>query len=350
MKILHLLSSDIYSGAEKVACDIIESLSEDYEMMYASPVGINLKYLKSRNIDFLPLKKMNISEIYKVINSYKPDLIHAHDFRASTLAGFIGVFSQIPVIAHLHNNSPWIASLNVYSITFLLSSYRIRKILGVSSSILDEYIFSKQIKEKFEERFNPIDVNSIIKKSQEYSIDDSYDLVFVGRLSSEKNPLEFLEIVKVLKEEYPELRAVILGDGPLIESCKEYAKQNLAIGSVEFKGYVENPMPFILKAKIMVITSLWEGFGLAAVEALSMGKPVIARNVGGLKKIINADCGALCDTKEHFIRECVKLLSRSDIYMRKSEVAVNRAWQLDNREEYKKEIKRIYNEILQRLM
>ena len=80
MKVMHVLNSSNYSGAEKVVCQIIKSFREDgVEMVYCSPDGeIVRKMLAEQGVTFLPLKSMSVKNLRQVIQEQKPDLIHAH--------------------------------------------------------------------------------------------------------------------------------------------------------------------------------------------------------------------------------------------------------------------------------
>ena len=86
MKILHVLASNKFSGAENVACQIIKMFSDrepGIEMAYCSPKGEIEQALNKEKIDYYPLKKLNKRELKRVIKTFKPDIIHAHDMRAS---------------------------------------------------------------------------------------------------------------------------------------------------------------------------------------------------------------------------------------------------------------------------
>jgi glycogen synthase len=134
-RVLHILSSDEFSGAENVAMCIIDNLSEFTDFAYASPKGSIEKTLSSRNINYIPMNRLSISQLRKVIKDWKPDIIHAHDFNATIktlVAGF-----NIPVVSHIHQNPKWLKSFNKYSILFFLSCIKIKKIIVVSPAILE---------------------------------------------------------------------------------------------------------------------------------------------------------------------------------------------------------------------
>ena len=74
--VLHILASNKFSGAENVACTIIENMNEDYNMIYCCPHGPIDETLIKKRIRQAPLNKFNIKNIKKTINNYHPYIIH----------------------------------------------------------------------------------------------------------------------------------------------------------------------------------------------------------------------------------------------------------------------------------
>lgn len=108
MRVLHLLKSNKYSGAENVVLTIMDACP-DIEMIYASTDGPIRKVVEDRGHRFYPLEETSVRMVKKAVGELQPDIIHAHDFTmASTAAWAAG---DIPVIAHLHNNPPWLKKL-----------------------------------------------------------------------------------------------------------------------------------------------------------------------------------------------------------------------------------------------
>jgi glycosyltransferase involved in cell wall biosynthesis len=287
---------------------------------------------------------MEISEIKRVVKSYNPDIIHAHDFRASVICAFANV--SLPVISHLHNNSPWLKKYGFYSFIYLFASFRFKKILLVSSSIMDEYVFSRFIKDKIKLVSNPIHVNAIVEKAKKHNPQpEFFDIIFVGRLTVAKNPLRFIKIMNNLINNIPTVTACIVGSGELEAACKYKIEQLHLTNHITFTGFLENPYPIMASSKLLCMTSDWEGFGLVAIEAFSLGLPVVASPVGGLINIVNSSSGKLCETNNEYILELKKLLSDSVYYKKMSEGALLRAKELDNFPDYCGEIERIYKNI-----
>ena len=345
IRVMHLLRLGGYSGAENVAISIIKGEKSYCDSIYVSPDGEINEILKINNIRHYKISRISVPAIRKAINIYKPDIIHAHEYMMGVLAALS--MTKIPIVSHLHNNQPCMKKIGCKSIAYLLSSFRYKQILAVSKSIMDGYIFSDFIKEKLRIIGNPINISGIIQKSLDNSVErETYEIAYLGRLSGPKNPLRFLRIVKYVNSRINNIRAKMIGDGELRDKVEQEIHRLGLEKTVFLEGFKNNPYPVIADAKILCMTSDWEGFGLAAVEAMALGKPVITTPVGGLVDIVNDECGKLCRTGREYVNEIAKLLSDKEYYEKKSVGAARRAEELDNRVSYYMEIKKIYENIM----
>lgn len=342
-KIIHVLNTGTYSGAENVAITIINKMKRENDIIYVSLDGPIKNYLEENNINFEPVKKITIKEIRRVIKKYNPDIIHAHDFTTSVICAF--ACGKKKVISHIHNNTLWIKKVNMYSILYLLSSLKYSKILLVSESIIKEYIFRKFIYRKTEVIGNPVDIQKTIKKSEKEKIEEKYDIIFLGRFSQAKNPRKFIEIINKLKEKI-NVKAVMIGDGPLKEECEKIIEQYNLKDAITIKGFMENPYKILKNTKILCMTSEWEGYGLVAIEALTLGKPVVATKVGGIPDIVKEECGKTTNNLEDMVEEIMLLLKNKKYYKEKSLKAIERAQEMNNIDEYIQKLKDIYDQCI----
>lgn len=308
-RILHILASNKYSGAENVVCTMIECFKDEIDMAYCSPIGEIKEIIEDKKIAYYGLKKFNINEIKKTIEIYNPDIIYAHDFKASILAGAINFNGK--VISHLHKNDPAMKRISIKSIIYYIISKKFYKIVGVSKSILNEYIFKNGIKDKFNIFYNFVDSDEINKKAKEIRLKKKYNICYVGRLSSEKNPLIFIEIVKELNKN-KKTTAVLVGDGILKEECikkiEEYQLQKV----VDLVGFQKNPYPYILNSDICIMPSKFEGFGLVAIESMVLNKPVFNSGVGGLKEIFQNDNYYICNNINEYVKKTIKQFKKNE--------------------------------------
>jgi len=342
-RVMHILNTSAYSGAENVAITIINALrlKYDYDFIYVSLDGSIREVCENNNIRFVPIKKKSILEIRRVVEICKPDIIHAHDFTASIICACSGI--NLPIISHLHNNAPWLQKYCVNSFVYLFSCLKYSEILVVSSSILDEYVFGNWIKKKSIVISNPINISRVQQKAKLVSKEaKSYDITFIGRLVLPKNPQRFIEIISKVKRDFPNIKVAMIGDGILENECRKIIERDNLHSTIELLGFIKNPYGILLNSKMLCITSDWEGFGLVAVEALSLGVPVIATQVGGLTDIVNDSCGSLCGSNDEFINEIETLLLNSTYWGEKSKKALIRAKYLNNINEYIAIINKIY--------
>ena len=113
-------------------------------------------------------------------------------------------------------------------------------------------------------------------------------LLCLGRLGAEKGfDLALSALPSVIKR-FPQVRLVIAGDGPEHTSLKNQAIHLGLTDAVEFMGWVapENVHALINTATLVVVPSRKEGFGLVAVEAAHMARPIVATRVGGLPEVV----------------------------------------------------------------
>ena len=273
MVILHILNSRIYSGAEHVVCSIIKNLPKDCKCVYLSPKGNIQERLEKEGIEYYGVDKLSVKTVKRAMEEIKPDIIHAHDFRASVIAAEAAK-GKIKVISHLHNNPPWLKKMCINSLIYKHYAPVFWCILVVSDSVEKEYRYAEKIADKVQVVGNPFSVKEIGARGKE-KIEENYDLLLVGRLTEQKNPLEFIEILKDLKDEKQlKVKAAMIGVGELYEICEKKIQQYGLQENLKMLGFQENPYKYMATSKVLCMPSKWEGFGLVALEAMSLGCPV----------------------------------------------------------------------------
>lgn len=142
----------------------------------------------------------------------------------------------------------------------------------------------------------------------------SYDIVFAGRLLAHKNVPMLLNAVKSLVREYPHLSCLIIGNGPEEKRLKKLVNKLQIDKNVSFENFLEDNYTFYSKiksAKVFVLPSSREGFGIATLEALALGIPVITFDHpqnGSRYLIKEGKNGYLFNDKEKKLSEIIKLI------------------------------------------
>lgn len=341
IRILHVLNTGSFSGAENVVITICDNLSDKYECVYVALNGDINKILEKHNISYCQIEKLSVMNLRKIIKKYNPDIIHAHDFTASLIAS-LSTF-KTPIVFHLHNNPEWIKKVNLKNVLFLISTFRASKILTVSDSVISENIFQTLWRYKALIIGNPLDIKEMISK--EGSIRKMYDLIFLGRLTAQKNPKRFIKIIEQLNKEKKDIKAIMVGDGELNKVCRELIEYKHLNHNISMLGFRNDRLDLIKQSKIMVITSSWEGFGLMCVESLANGIPVVSTGVGGLKNLLDSDGGFIANTDEDFVNEIIRLLDDNEYYNKRLELSLKRASELHNIDSYIHNLEKLYLEV-----
>lgn len=125
---------------------------------------------------------------------------------------------------------------------------------------------------------------------------DAWQVAYVGRLSPLKGADVLLEAFGILARTQPKARLVVVGDGPERARLQERAADLVAAGTVEFRGWLTPPeVAACLRACALVAvpSTTPEIFGLTALEALALGRPLVASRIGALPELVGPDNGVL---------------------------------------------------------
>lgn len=113
-----------------------------------------------------------------------------------------------------------------------------------------------------------------------------YDLIFVGRLAEIKQPHQFVEIVAEIAKVFRDVKAIMVGDGPLMQYVLEHAAKLNIQNNITMAGRQGKVEPFLLDARIFVLTSRSEGLSIAMAEAMAAGCVPVVADVGELEDLV----------------------------------------------------------------
>lgn len=322
MKILHLLQSDRFSGAENVVCQIIAMLRDepDIEPVYCSADGQIREALAARGIRFVPLTRFTPAAVRAAIRAEAPDIIHAHDMRASFYAA--RACGSIPLISHIHCNATDARGLSPKSVAYLLAAHKAAHIFWVSQSAFDGYAFHRLFAAKSSVLYNIIDIAATEARMRTDAETYPYDAVYVGRLTYAKDPARLMRVFRLVHARLPQTRFAVVGTGDLAEETQALAAEYGLCECVHFLGYRANPLKLLADSKVTVMTSRYEGTPMSALEAQALGVPIVSTPTDGLCELIQSgENGFLADTDEGLADGIVTLLTDADKQARMSQAA-----------------------------
>lgn len=121
---------------------------------------------------------------------------------------------------------------------------------------------------------------------------DSIIAVTVGRFVTQKSHVTLVDAMPELCMRWPKLRFVFLGTGPLAESLQLRAQAAGVVDKLTFAGMRDNIVPILAGADLMIHPSVEEPFGIAVLEGMRAGLPIVASNVGGIPEVVGDSKGA----------------------------------------------------------
>ena len=336
MTILHVLYSNRFSGAENVVCQIIEMFrgDPDVRMVYCSPDGQIREALEERGVEFAPISELSRAELRRVIAEVRPDVVHAHDMRASFVSAL--ACKKIPLISHIHNNAFDSRGLSPKSLAFLYAAKKAKHIFWVSESAMSGYAFKKSVAKKSDVLCNIISIDALYKKMKSDEQEYSYDLAYVGRLTYPKNPQRLMAVAAKLRELKSDVKIAVVGNGDLEEEthalCREYGLED----NVDFLGFRSNPLKILYSSSAMVMVSRWEGTPMCALEAMALGVPIVSTPVDGLKVLIDeGENGYLSDDDSELAEKLFSIINDPSLRARMSEYTLNKARVINDVDTYR---------------
>ncbi|WP_227934978.1 1,4-alpha-glucan branching protein domain-containing protein [Alkalihalobacillus deserti] len=241
-----------------------------------------------------------VQYINKLTRKINFDIIHAHDWLVGVAATALKRSLQIPLLATIHatehgrNNG--IHSELQYEINQKEweLSYEADHIIVCSDYMEKELqsIFSLP-EEKVSVIPNGVDFELIKPQKNCNSIEknDAFTIFSVGRMVKEKGFQSVINAAAILKERNVKIRFVIAGKGPMLEAYQQQVRERQLESYINFLGFISDDErnEWFYRCDATIFPSLYEPFGIVALEGLAAGKATIVSDTGGLSGIIRHD-------------------------------------------------------------
>lgn len=301
INVLHLINEIEPAGAETLLLNTVRHFDKErFNLMVGYFLGPGTLAQEMRDagtevIDFSRGGKIDALFLPRLINfvwENDIDIIHTHLIQASLIGRLVAkVLGVRPLLstrhhAYDHKEKGMVRRLE------RLSAPMDSLMLAVSKPVRDYVVFNEgRSPERVEVLHNAIDTRLFKMRNSGYTTAGNPEtpvIGSVGRLHPSKGYDTFLEAAKIVLSEMPASRFKIVGEGELLEALKDRTNQLGVSEAVEFMGQ-KSPaqMPDILVGfDIFVQASNWEAFGIAIVEAMACGLPVVATRVEGVVDII----------------------------------------------------------------
>lgn len=236
-----------------------------------------------------------IIKIRNIINDFKPEIIHFHGAKASLVGRLACLGYNLKIVMTVHN-FPEYRRMNKIKKRLYLGmnkclNKRTNAIITVSEALKKAIVDEENIDpEKVNVIYNCVDLstyqdNPFLDLRKEYNLESDTLLIgCISRLIPSKGVQDLIKALEILKGRV-KVFAFVAGDGPYLNYLQDMAKE-AKLENIQFLGYRNDIKDFLRNIDIFVLPSHSEGFGVSVAEAMALGVPVIATNVGGIPEII----------------------------------------------------------------
>ena len=359
-RLLFFLHSLSLGGAERIVFQMCNELVQDYQVgiccldsrgklwSEAEQLGLEL-YLLQRRPGW---HWQTFSQARDVIDDFKPDIVHAHQYTPylyAAAAKFLSRSSPKLIFTEHGRHYPDRVGPGRRLVSGLLLSVT-NSLTGVSeftcrALMENEGFRSRDIRVIYNGLYKEVVEDCSIREEFGISLETKV-IGFVGSLRAVKNPDFLLKALSRVVKDIDDVALILLGDGPLRKEL-EYQALELGVGrKTFFAGARTKVTPYLSSLDAFVLPSLSEACSLALLEAMYAGAPVVVSNRGGNPElVIDGESGWLieCDDVNSLANALVEVLSDSCEVARRVELAKQR---VENKFSFSKmleEYKTLYN-------
>jgi glycosyltransferase involved in cell wall biosynthesis len=291
LKILHIDPERAWGGGENQVMGLLGflSLRGHQNHLLCDPEGRLLQEAQKKGVSGFPLRIRNeidlraVLFLRRLIRDQRYDIIHYHTKRAHGLALWLGrreprtksVVTRrmdYPVRPNWH--------------TRCLYNRCVDGAVAISKKIAELLIEGGVQREKIRVIHSGVDPVPFRKERRRKPISAPRAIGTVAVLEERKGHRFLLEAAALLRQRGCQLRIHFAGDGSWRNELQTMTAQLGLEKEVVFHGFVADIPAFLADIDIFVLPSLYEGLGVAAIEAMAAGKPVIATRAGGLPELV----------------------------------------------------------------
>jgi glycosyltransferase involved in cell wall biosynthesis len=227
--------------------------------------------------------------VAKAAREHGVKLLHAHDFKALFVGLIAGAIAGVPVVATFHGDTGSTRAVRLYEALARVLGNFTRGVVAVSRTLearLRRWVRRAPVSFVPNGLPPPVAIapEERTRAREAFGV-EGFCVAVIGRLSVEKGHRVLFEALRGM----PQVTLLVAGDGPLREELTRVAKGLDA----RFLGYLEDARPVFAAADVIAMPSLTEGLPLTALEALALGRCLLASAVGELPDLLAEGAGVL---------------------------------------------------------
>lgn len=318
-KILHILSGDLWAGAEVQAYNLLLELNKEHQVIVCllnagvlsqrlADNGIKIHIIDESEHSFFSI----IKSLTKLFMHYKPDIIHTHRTKENIVGSLANFFSTKARCVRTLHGAP--------EHTRHLKTKILRVIDAITGKLLQQHLVlvAPQLKQSLiwpldsmpqSVIYNAVNVDNIQRESLQsiapITQSNAINVGFFGRFVSLKRIDLILDIAAGATTD---IHFHLFGDGPEKPAIKQAINDKKLNNTVHLHGHIDNIYPFIKQMDLLMLLSDHEGLPMILLESLALGKPMITRDIQPFNELKLTKCVSL---DENFVDKCLDAIHKT---------------------------------------
>jgi glycosyltransferase involved in cell wall biosynthesis len=308
--ICYIISGDQWAGAEAQAFLLIKEIANLLKVRIQVILfndGLLAKRLQELNvkIDIVDEKRNILSvvkQVIKILKIYKYDVVHVHGYKENFIGGIAARLCGIRNVVRTHHGIAMVGKGTVKNqlIEVINKKYLTAKIIAVSVDLKNYLIKNSFNVQEISVIHNGI--NTAVESTSglesamdrdENSRSGKIHIGTAGRLVPVKGHIYLIEGIRRVVEVNNNIFVSIIGEGPLQNELKNRVEKFGLNQYISFLGFCKNIEKYINGLDIFILPSLHEGMPMVLLEAMKLGKAIIASEVGGIPEAIQNNFNGL---------------------------------------------------------
>jgi glycosyltransferase involved in cell wall biosynthesis len=312
MRVAHVIAPAMMGGAEQVTVDLTSALAKqgiqvylipilsledvDHPFLERAPEGVALRALRVKHRQYLHER----SSFQRLARDLRISVVHTHGYRADVVDGGAARGAGVATVSTAHGFTGGGVRNRIYQWLQMRSFARCDAVVAVSRPL------ARQLEAGgiSQDRLHTIP-NARLAPSQVYDpqearskldlVEEGFHVGWIGRMSPEKGPDVMLSAIELVlaRGTIPDLQATFIGDGRLRAELESRAKRRGLSDRIHWLGRVPEAARFLQAFDLICLSSRSEGTPIVALEAMTVGVPLIATKVGGVADLTGRDAALL---------------------------------------------------------
>ncbi len=295
-------------------------------------------------------------QLVRMVRGGRVDLVQTHSFLPSFLGFWIKLFTGVPWVCFLHGTTTenrkvrmfhrlesWI---QLYADRVVLVSHRQRSFVPFAENTHRVRVLHNAV-----DPDNPVKFSTPViptYRRLKHFRSTRY-VVAVGRLSPEKGMDVFVDALGEICQSGKDVHGIVVGDGGEREALSRHITELGMDHRITLVGHTATPGDYLRDASVVVLPSRSEGIPNVALEAMALGKPVVATTVGGIPEVITANVEGILVSPEQpraLAREVCRVLSNEALAGRLGLEGCRRAREMFSVEVRREKMLKMYSELV----